>query len=179
MNEEQEESSPARYCYRHANVETRVSCGRCGKPLCTKCMIFTPVGVKCKDCAQMRPLPQFVLTPRLYARVIPGAIALALGVGFLLSFAIGLGFIGGIIVGIVVGKALRRISGYKQGMVMELIAGSTVVLAVISSPVIAALRASGLHNLGHAIQQGFSPEMIGFNAFGIIIGVYIAIQQLR
>ncbi|MEO8458529.1 MAG: DUF4352 domain-containing protein [Chloroflexota bacterium] len=37
-------------CAKHG-VETEVSCGRCGTPVCPKCMRHTDVGVRCKNCA--------------------------------------------------------------------------------------------------------------------------------
>lgn len=40
------------YCYRHPNVETALSCGRCGQPLCTQCVIQTEVGGRCAECTQ-------------------------------------------------------------------------------------------------------------------------------
>jgi len=36
-------------CYRHPNRETRVSCPDCGRGLCTDCMVYTPVGIKCAE----------------------------------------------------------------------------------------------------------------------------------
>lgn len=38
-------------CYRHPSRETRVSCSRCGKPICPDCMTPSPVGMRCPDCA--------------------------------------------------------------------------------------------------------------------------------
>ena len=38
-------------CYRHPSRETRVSCSRCGKPICPECMTPSPVGMRCPDCA--------------------------------------------------------------------------------------------------------------------------------
>jgi membrane associated rhomboid family serine protease len=37
-------------CYRHPDVETGVHCTRCGKPICTECMVPAPVGHQCPDC---------------------------------------------------------------------------------------------------------------------------------
>jgi membrane associated rhomboid family serine protease len=37
------------YCYRHPGRETRVSCSDCGRPICTDCMVFAPVGIRCPD----------------------------------------------------------------------------------------------------------------------------------
>ena len=39
-----------RYCYRHPDRETGVSCSNCGKPICHECMIPAPVGFRCPDC---------------------------------------------------------------------------------------------------------------------------------
>lgn len=42
------------HCYRHPDRETRVSCSRCGRPICTDCMIPSPVGMHCPECAGER-----------------------------------------------------------------------------------------------------------------------------
>lgn len=42
-----------RYCYRHPNRETKVSCATCGRPICTECMRQTEVGIKCPDDARL------------------------------------------------------------------------------------------------------------------------------
>ena len=41
-------------CYRHPDRETGVSCSSCGRPICTDCMIPTPVGMRCPECAKQR-----------------------------------------------------------------------------------------------------------------------------
>lgn len=38
------------HCYRHPNVATGVHCARCGRPICTECMIPAPVGYQCPEC---------------------------------------------------------------------------------------------------------------------------------
>jgi membrane associated rhomboid family serine protease len=38
------------FCYRHPAVETGVHCTRCGRPICTDCMIPAPVGHQCPSC---------------------------------------------------------------------------------------------------------------------------------
>ena len=37
------------YCYRHPDRETGVTCSECGRPICTECMFFAPVGIRCPD----------------------------------------------------------------------------------------------------------------------------------
>ena len=38
------------HCYRHPNVETRVHCTRCGRPIGPECMISASVGHQCPEC---------------------------------------------------------------------------------------------------------------------------------
>ncbi|MFN3650727.1 MAG: hypothetical protein ACK47B_14220 [Armatimonadota bacterium] len=42
------------YCARHKKEQTRVTCGRCEAPVCTRCAVYGPVGVRCRDCARNR-----------------------------------------------------------------------------------------------------------------------------
>lgn len=42
------------FCHRHPKVATRVRCGRCGQPICTRCAVEGPVGLRCRDCARQR-----------------------------------------------------------------------------------------------------------------------------
>ena len=41
-------------CYRHPDRETGVSCSSCDRPICTDCMIPTPVGMRCPECARQK-----------------------------------------------------------------------------------------------------------------------------
>jgi membrane associated rhomboid family serine protease len=38
-----------RYCYRHPDRETGLSCSECGRPICYECMSPAPVGLRCPD----------------------------------------------------------------------------------------------------------------------------------
>src|SRR5215212_6046948 len=41
-------------CYRHPGRETNVSCSMCARPICPDCMVTTPVGMRCPECARDR-----------------------------------------------------------------------------------------------------------------------------
>jgi membrane associated rhomboid family serine protease len=45
------EQTQTQVCYRHPRTETAVSCSHCGRPICTDCMVFSAVGIKCPECA--------------------------------------------------------------------------------------------------------------------------------
>ena len=45
------------YCANHSSVETLLRCSKCGKPICTRCIVQTPVGARCRECANVQRLP--------------------------------------------------------------------------------------------------------------------------
>jgi membrane associated rhomboid family serine protease len=68
-------------CYRHPDRETGLSCSECGRPVCTDCVTFAPVGLRCPDHAASGTAPK---VQRQMQRVARGGS----GVGFLSSDAI-------------------------------------------------------------------------------------------
>lgn len=42
-------TAETRYCYRHPDRPTGLSCSECGRPICTECMTAAPVGLRCPD----------------------------------------------------------------------------------------------------------------------------------
>src|SRR5271169_362485 len=61
-----------RYCYRHPDRETGLSCSECGRPICYECMTQAPVGLRC---------PEHSGKPQGLARVAVAAERAATGVG--------------------------------------------------------------------------------------------------
>ena len=45
-------------CYRHPDRETGLSCSECGRPICTDCVTFAPVGLRCPDHAASGGAPK-------------------------------------------------------------------------------------------------------------------------
>jgi membrane associated rhomboid family serine protease len=66
-----------RYCYRHPDRETGLSCSECGRPICADCATFAPVGIRCPDHSGVRRGPATRVKPRPVRRA-PG-VALASG----------------------------------------------------------------------------------------------------
>jgi membrane associated rhomboid family serine protease len=42
-------ATETRYCYRHPDRETGLSCSECGRPICVDCMTAAPVGIRCPE----------------------------------------------------------------------------------------------------------------------------------
>ncbi len=68
-------------CSFHPGVETNLRCGKCGKPICPRCMVETPVGARCPDCAGVRQLPTYRFSARYYLIAAGAALGMALAGG--------------------------------------------------------------------------------------------------
>src|ERR671920_326717 len=68
-------------CSYHPDTPTRLRCSRCGKPICPRCGVRTPVGLRCPECAGVRGLPTYPTDSTSLAK--------ATGVGFALAILIG------------------------------------------------------------------------------------------
>jgi membrane associated rhomboid family serine protease len=66
-----------RYCYRHPDRETGLSCSECGRPICADCATFAAVGIRCPEHAGVRRSP----VTRLRARPVRRAPGVALATG--------------------------------------------------------------------------------------------------
>jgi membrane associated rhomboid family serine protease len=47
-------TAETKYCYRHPDRPTGLSCSECGRPICTECMTPAAVGLRCPDHAGAR-----------------------------------------------------------------------------------------------------------------------------
>jgi hypothetical protein len=113
-------------CYRHPGRETAVSCSNCERPICPDCMVYSPVGIKCPDCARQPRSALVRLRPQRAARAVAVAIGLGalMGVGIVFLQAVGLFFalILGWLIGIGMGEAVLTASGRFRSPTTGLIA---------------------------------------------------------
>ena len=72
-------------CATHPEVETNLSCGRCGRPVCPQCMGHTLVGPRCPDWANLKPLPTYEGSLRQYLIAGGGGRGVAVAAGFVWS----------------------------------------------------------------------------------------------
>ena len=109
------------FCFRHPDRETWVRCGRCDKPICTKCGLMGPVGMRCKDCGRLKHDPLTSFTPTQLGLGITVAVLAGIVGSYVAAstsfFAIFIGFFGGGLIA----EAVLRVTGYKRGPVMQAI----------------------------------------------------------
>ena len=125
-------------CARHPKVETALRCASCGTPICPKCLVQTPVGMKCRECGTQRGGALF--SPSL------GNAAAASVIGLLFGAVAGwgvdsLGFFTlflAVAYGTFAGEMILRAAGRKRGLKMESIAGVTIAIGAIGGRMVVA-----------------------------------------
>jgi hypothetical protein len=160
------------YCARHPQVETTLMCGRCGTPICPRCLVQTPVGARCRDCAGIRRIPTGNVSPTYVARGLLAAIGSGAVIGaawgyisegtpfvgfFLFFVALGIGW--------AVSEAISGATNHKRGPALQACAVGGVVLTYL------------VHNLvlgGPLLPQG---DLWGYLATGA--AAFFAASRLK
>ena len=162
------------HCYKHRDTETALRCGSCDRPICVKCVVQHPVGIRCQECGRPTRIPAFEVTPAYYARAVGAAVGIGIaGVvslvlvsvlipppGPISYYARLLALVG---VGYLMGSGVSLAVNRKRGRGLQWVAGVGMVVAFLlasSSPF--ALFSVSLYSL---LAVGFA--------------VYVAINQLR
>lgn len=159
-------------CAAHPGVETNLRCGKCDKPICPKCMVQTPVGARCPQCARLYKLPTYRVSTPYYLRAVGTALGLALITGviwgfvnqfipfFYLNLLIGAGV--GYAIGEVTGLAVNR----KRGRGLAAVAGTGVIISYLVS----IFLPFGLpHGLFHIL----------LDLVSVALGVFVAVTRMR
>ena len=125
-------------------------CNRCGKPICTRCAVQTPVGYRCKECVGQQQAAFY--SGGAFDYVIGGAIALVLGgiASYLMTmlgawfFALILGPTIGIGIAELVRLAVRR----RRSRYLWLVVGAGLVVGALPAMLLALASLWGLLTLG-------------------------------
>ena len=157
-------------CAAHPGVETNLRCGKCGKPICPKCMVQTPVGARCPDCAKLYKLPTYRVSTRYYLRAIGTALGMAVVSGviwgvvgmlvpfFFLNILLGAG------VGYAIGEVVSISVNRKRGKGLAAIAGVAVAISYLVSTFLPLGLFFGFHLL---------------DLLAVALGIFVAVTRLR
>ena len=133
------------YCAQHKDTQTSLRCGRCNTPVCPRCRIHGPVGVRCPDCGKPPKLPQYEVSTPLILRAVGASLVIGIAGGFVLLFVLGFGFlylIAAAAFGYVLAEGTSYAANRKRGPTLAIIAAigavvghaPTIVLFGIVSP---------------------------------------------
>lgn len=171
----------ATFCARHPNIETNLRCSRCNDLICPRCLVHTPVGARCPDCARLRVNPAFDVSGLPLLRAIGGALGAAVVAWvvyfYVLTVAGPIGYALWIFaplgIGFAVAEAGYRAAGYRRHPRLQWVAGSAVVAGFAA---------------GFLLVYAFAPsgslvpglfQAIGRFALGILIAAAIAVYRSR
>ncbi len=162
-------------CATHPDVETNLRCGKCGKPICPRCLVQTPVGARCSECARPTKVPTFSVSTPYYLRAIGAGLGMAIVCGivwgvidwiipffsFNLLLAPGAGY--------AISEVISRVVNRKRGTRLAIIAGIALVIS---------------YSITLILEGGF--PLIPFNLLrsalsliALALGIYVAVTRLR
>ena len=169
-------------CLRHPDTASNLGCGRCGDLICPKCMVQSPVGARCPDCANIGQAPIFRSTPTEFSSAIVLALAGAIGFGIAYGIIVWvlwilpLGYMIGNVAasfilafgGSLVGDYVRRVGKYKLDSRLR---------------IVAALTMFGIWMVGFTVGSmlgvwnGVFMNIVAY--IGLGVGMYVAMNRVR
>jgi hypothetical protein len=165
-------------CAAHGDVETNLACGKCGKPICPKCLVETPVGARCRECANVRRLPTYNIRPVQYVKAVAAGVGIAVAVGVAwawLRIALDIPFFGFMTALLLaagaayaIAEVVSRVINQKRGVPLQVIAGACFVLSYLVSNVWLS---------GNALTFFASFDLI--DILIVILGIVVAAGRLR
>lgn len=120
-------------CSYHPDVETELTCTECGKPICPREMVQTPVGYKCPEDARAARSQYVYLKPAQAVRAAVAALAVGLAGAALLAFVGFGGLLGGLLWGLLAAEVVRRASGGHRGSAVAGIAAAGIGVGWLAS----------------------------------------------
>jgi B-box zinc finger len=138
-------------CANHPGRLTMVTCSDCGKPLCPDCMVYSAVGIKCKECAAPPKSALVTLRTSKFLLAIAAGLLTATALGFAYYYILGsIRFFFVFIfvsagIGYLVGEVVSRVSGRYHGLKTAIAAACCSVWAFLLPPFTAAFISYGVH----------------------------------
>jgi hypothetical protein len=162
-------------CATHPDVETELGCSRCGKAICARCLVHTPVGARCRECANVRRIPTYNTAPDVLVRAAAGAVSGGLAIGLVWGIFDPLtGFFFGILMGLAVGYGIGEIvslaTNRRAGPPLQAMAVGGVALAYV-------VRVVFLFTVGDWVFDDIRVDLPGLIA--VTLAAFFAAGRLR
>ncbi len=169
-------------CLRHPDTLSNLRCGRCDDLICPECMVQSPVGARCPECANIGQAPIFRATSVELTRTIALSIGAAAIFGVVYALVVWvlwvmpLGYrIGNVAAALVIGLAgapvgefIRRAGKYKLDARLRIIAAVTMFAIWVVGFIVATM-------LG--VWNGVFLNIVAY--IGLGVGIYVAMNRVR
>jgi len=158
------------YCYAHSKVTTSVACGRCGRPICSQCMVSGPAGMRCSDCGSFKSAAAATQdNPGRLGAALVAAIVAALAGAYVMVYIVSwLGFLialAGPVYGRLVAEVVQRAAGRQKPILLQGIGVGAALLGLLIAFV---LSYGGAHPLPVTLPQ------ITWPMFGVAITLTVS-----
>ena len=127
-------------CARHPNETTNLTCSRCDRPVCVRCMVYTPVGIRCSECARERRSGLNAPTATNVIRALGAALGIAALAGLTWGVFSAYGFWLALLLGFGGGEILSLAANRRRGPELQAVAAVMVVGAFLVALAVANLR---------------------------------------
>lgn len=175
-------------CARHPQRETLLRCSKCERPFCVDCVVPTPVGHRCYECAGVRRVSATATYGR--ALVLTTAIASGASALQLLGARFG-GLLVAVIVGLVAGAAIGRVLdplvnrrtrigllvGGAAALALGGVLGRALIVLLALAAAISQTGQPGVGILGIALRAALSTPLDP--SFWLLTGVAAAVAYRR
>jgi hypothetical protein len=136
-------------------------------------MIETPVGMRCRQCAGLRRLPQYQIGPVLLLRSWAAGLVASTAVWLAISVIPYLRFFLAILVGLAVGEVMSRAARRRSNLVLETVAVVNVIIGALVAHAAFGTLDSALRSL--ALQPTSALSLL----LPIAIAGFVAVVKLR
>ena len=143
-------------CSYHPDVLTGLRCSRCGKPICPRCGVRTPVGMRCPDCAGTRPAG-LAAAPVEVVKAGGAALIVGVAVGVLWGFFPAWQFYLALLLGFGVCETIARLAPDARGVGWQMLGVAICLVGLVVSRYVLAQRLG----LDWADISGFRPRVQG------------------
>jgi len=163
-------------CAYHPDVETNLRCGKCDKPICPKCMVQTPVGARCPDCAKLYKLPTYRVSTKYYLIAVGTALGMAIVCG--IAWGVVRAFVSLTFFNLLLNLLLTAGVGYAIGEVVSLSVNRKrgTGLAAIGG---VALVISYLVSIPFNLFLNFGAGFHLLDLLALALGIFVAVMRLR
>jgi uncharacterized membrane protein len=171
-------------CARHPNTETVLRCGRCNTPICPRCLVSTPVGARCPNCAGVKRFAM-LLKPRDLARAVGYGVGTSAAGTIILAMIPLLAILGPLIaymvIGFFTGEAVSRGANRRRARELGPIAVACLFVGYELGSVIELLvRFQGRIGLGPEL---ILAPLLGLTSLmlllGLLVGALLAWMRVR
>lgn len=143
-------------CAKHPNQVTNLTCSRCSKPVCARCMVYSPVGIQCPECARQRRSGAFAPSAGHLVQAGVAGLATAAALGILWGLFPVYGFWIALVLGFGGGELVSLGANRRRGPELQVIAAVMVIGAFLVAFALSSARSAPMD--GHLF---FATAMAG------------------